>query len=148
MKRKRFSFKGWYKGWFFRSLKELSYAVQLDKDKTPWRGAETADLTVEYVDIYGKTRKHYADFFVENKFIIEIKPTRHMRGKTVQLKADAMRAFCDKNKYIYMMISPRKIKTEDLQKLIDDKQVTFTDECNAKVKPYLKRRYSRRSVDK
>lgn len=137
---KRFSFKGWYKGWFFRSLKELSHVMHMETIGQSWETAEVPELSVEYTNVYGKTCKHYADFFVDKQFIIEIKPKAHQRSKTVKLKADAMRAFCDKKGYIYMMISPRKIDKKKLEELIEKNLVTFTDDCKHKIHGYLKRR--------
>lgn len=137
---RRFSFKGYYKGWFFRSLKELSYALLCEKNGLTWRGAETAEFTVEYIDLYGKKRKHYPDFFVDEHIVVEVKPRRHQKGKLVQLKAEAMKAFCASKGYTYMMVSPRKVNKEELEQLIKNNKITFTDECDSKIGTYLKRR--------
>lgn len=140
----RFSFSGWYKNWFFRSLKELSFALLTEKNGSTWRTAETAEFTVEYVDPYGKTKKHYPDFFVDNKFVVEVKPRAHQKGKIVVAKAESMKKFCLAHGYIYQMISPRKIDKKELQTLIDAKQVIFTDDCKDKIDGYLKSSWKRR----
>ncbi|HUS51721.1 MAG TPA: NUMOD3 domain-containing DNA-binding protein, partial [Candidatus Paceibacterota bacterium] len=41
---------GWYKGWFFRSLRELSYMIkEIETKNKKWRTAETKDLKIKYV---------------------------------------------------------------------------------------------------
>jgi len=140
MARRRFSFKGWYKGWFFRSLKELSYALLCEKNKVEWESAETSEFAVPYTDIYGKKRRYYPDFFIDNHIIVEVKPTKHQKGKLVQLKAQAMKEFCDAKGYTYMMVSPRKVSKVELEELIKKKSITFTDECKNKITDYLAKR--------
>jgi hypothetical protein len=130
-------------GWFFRSLKELSYALHLNKCGIPWKSAEVAELTVEYVDLYGKTRKHYADFFVDGHIIVEVKPRRHQKGKLVQLKAEAMKAFCAKKGYVYNMVAPRRVNKAELKELYEKGLVTFTDECKGLIDGYLQGRFRR-----
>lgn len=137
---RRFSFKGWYCGWFFRSLKELSYALLCEKNNLSWKGAETDEFSVWYTDLYGKKRKHYPDFFVDNHIVVEVKPTKHQKGKLVQLKAKAMREFCEAKGYSYMMVSPRKVAKAELEELIKKEMITFTDECKSQINSYLKRR--------
>ncbi len=137
---KRFSFKGWYRGWFFRSLKELNFAITCELNGTKWRGAETDEFSVFYTDLYGKRRKHYPDFFIDDHIVVEVKPTRHQKGKLVQLKAAAMKEFCEKKGYIYQMISPRKIPKAKLEELIENNMITFTEDCESKIKSYLKKR--------
>ncbi len=144
----RFSFKGWYRGWFFRSLKELSYALHLDKSNIPWKTAEVPELTVKYIDIYGKEKKHYADFFVDGHIIVEVKPRKHQKGKTVQLKAAAMKEFCEKKGYTYNMVSPRRIVKKELEELIKDGKVTLTDDCKGKVEGYIKGTFRRKRKPK
>jgi hypothetical protein len=137
---KRFSFKGYYKGWFFRSLREVSYVLLCEKNGLTWKGAETDEFTVTYTDLYGRTRKHYPDFFVDGHIVVEVKPTRHQKGKLVQLKATAMKEFCKTKGYTYMMVSPRRIQKAELEELIKNNEITFTDECSNKISQYLKRR--------
>ena len=137
---RRFSFKGWYRDWFFRSLKELSYALTCEKNNLTWVGAETEDFAVYYLDLYGKRHKHYPDFFVDNHIVVEVKPTKHQKGKLVQLKAKAMKEFCDSKGYTYMMVSPRKVAKSDLEDLIKKKLIKFTDDCKDQIQNYLERR--------
>lgn len=139
-KPRRFSFKGWYKGWFFRSLKELSYVLLCEKNGLKWRTAETDEFAVYYTDLYGRKKKHWADLFVDEHIIVEVKPSKHQKGKLVQLKAQAMKKFCDEKGYTYMMVSPRKVAKAELETLIKKGMITFTEESEEKITQYLKRR--------
>lgn len=137
---RRFSFKGYYKNWFFRSLKELSFALLCEKNGAKWRGAETEEFAVFYKDIYGKIHKHYPDFFVDDHIVVEVKPTKHQRGKLVQLKAEAMKKFCESKGYTYQMVSPRKVNIEELESLIQSGEVQILEEQETNIKQYINRR--------
>ena len=137
---RRFSFKGWIGDWFFRSLKEVSFYISCKENGLTCRTAETEEFAVWYTDIYGRRRKHYPDFFVNEHIVVEVKPRSHQKGKTVQLKAKAMKEFCDSKGYLYQMVSPRKVSKEALEKLIKNKEIIFTDDCKDKIEQYLKRR--------
>ncbi len=136
----RFSFQGWYKGWFFRSFKELSFVLLTEKNGSVWRTAEVNELAVYYTDPWGRTKKHYADILVDESTMFEIKPKKHQRGKIVKLKAEAMKKFCETKGYTYQMVSPRKISKEELETLLEEKKIVLTDSCKDKVKTYLTRR--------
>jgi hypothetical protein len=133
----RFSFKGYYKNWFFRSLKELSYVLHLESVGSKWSSAEIPSLTVTYTDVYGKTKKHYADLLVDNRIIVEVKPRRYQNSKTVKLKSEAMKDFCAKNGYVYSMVSPRKINKQVLKSLYVSGAVTIQDCYKKKFEKYL-----------
>lgn len=143
-KPRRFSFSGWYvdglKKFFFRSLKELSFVRLCEKNGQTWKSAETDEYAVWYTDLYGKRRKHYADFVVDTTTIVEVKPAKHQKGKLVQLKAEAMKEFCKTKGYTYQMISPRRISKSELEELIEKKLITFTDTCQPEIEKYLSRR--------
>lgn len=81
--------KGWYRGWFFRSLRELSYAIILDEQGILWRTADTEDLRMKYTDPLGRQRTYVADFLVAEKTLVEIKPTRLLDTPLVRAKRDA-----------------------------------------------------------
>lgn len=81
--------KGWYKGVFFRSLRELSYMLHLDENQIIWESAERKRFVVEYVNYDGGDRTYRPDFFVDNKKLIEIKPVKLHNTPRVMLKATA-----------------------------------------------------------
>ncbi|MCD6436496.1 MAG: hypothetical protein J7L15_08995, partial [Clostridiales bacterium] len=88
---------GWYKGWFFRSLKELSYVIkEIESKNKKWRTAETKDLIIKYIDYKNDERTYRADFLVEEKYLIEVKPSNFESALTTRLNPHAALKFCQK----------------------------------------------------
>ena len=114
---------GWYKGWFFRSLKELSYVLFLDEKKVPWKSAET--ISIPYIDWKGNQRTYCPDFIVGNK-IIEVKPIKLKSSPTVKAKAEAATKYCDEKGYIYEIVDCDVISTEYIAELYRNGTIKFT----------------------
>lgn len=91
---------GWYKHIYFRSLKELIYMLYLDESGIEYKSAE--DISVEYN--YNKSRTYRADFLVDNKYLIEIKPKSLQNTNEVLLKKDAAEKYCKENNLIYKIL--------------------------------------------
>ena len=119
---------GWYKGWFFRSLRELSYMVkEIEEKNKQWRTAETKDLRMKYIDYKGDERTYIADFLVEEKDLIEVKPEKLRSSLIVRLKAEAARKFCKEKGLTYKIESIKILTKEKIRKLHDNKMIKFTD---------------------
>ncbi len=119
---------GWYKRWFFRSLKELSYMIkEIEEKNKKWRTAETKDLRVKYIDYKGDKRTYIADFLVEEKELIEVKPKKLKKSLTVRLKAKAARKFCKEKGLIYKIKDIKTLSKEKIKKLHDNNDIKFTD---------------------
>lgn len=70
-----YGYSGRYKGYFFRSLLELTYIKYLIDNEISFRSAETKHFSVKYTNKDGNVRNYYPDFYLEEtKEIIEIKP--------------------------------------------------------------------------
>ena len=96
---------GWYKGWFFRSLKELTYMLKvIEPNGYKWRSAETKDLTVYYKDENGNPHSYHADFLLNEKSLIEIKPVDLMNTPTNICKKEFALEFCKNNAYEYITV--------------------------------------------
>lgn len=92
---------GWYKGIFFRSLRELTYLMVC--------GCEgRACVSAEYMSIpyaLGDTpRTYHPDFLVDGAKLVEIKPLRGMRSESVVAKRDAAIRFCEAHGLTYHMV--------------------------------------------
>ena len=118
---------GWYKGWFFRSLKELSYMINvIEKNSSKWRTAETKDLRIPYIDYKGDDRTYTADFLVDEKELIEVKPDKLKSSITVRAKAKAARKFCKKQGLIYKIVDAIKLTRKEVKELHDKQLIKFT----------------------
>ena len=118
---------GWYKGWYFRSLRELSYVVLvLEQQDVRWEPAEQSRLTIHYV-LNGVQRTYHADFLVEGKMLVEIKPKRLMGSYVNMAKAEAARSFCKSRGMKYIMADARIMTPLELQPLIEAGLLRFND---------------------
>jgi len=97
-------FKGWYKGIFFRSLKELTYFIkEIELRELKWESGEKKRFIVKY-EFMGRERTYRADFVVENKFMIEVKPQKLQNSPSVLAKASAAIEFCKENNLEYKLV--------------------------------------------
>ena len=115
---------GWYNGVFFRSLRELSYIVGLDKQHVAWKAAES--IKIKYTNWDGKEKIYRPDFLVEGK-IVEIKPTRLQSSKVVQLKEQAAKVYCAERGLLYEIIDPLILSGDEIKFLRQSGIVKFTD---------------------
>lgn len=96
--------KGWYKGWFFRSLRELSYMIDvIEKNNYEWTPGEKF-CRLEYIDYSGKQRTYRPDFLINNKTIIEIKPKRLWKTSNVISKVKAGIKFAKEKGLKYKLV--------------------------------------------
>ena len=122
---------GWYKGFYFRSLKELSYIYSLDDQNIKWSSAE--HLKIKYLDNLGREKNYLPDFIVGNK-IIEIKPFKLRSSRIVRAKEEAALKYCLENNLQYEIIDPPQIDNELLKNLILNNVVKLTDRYYKKFK--------------
>lgn len=130
---------GWYKGWFFRSLKELSFMINyIERFNFNWIPGEKKQFKITYFDWTGKKRNYFPDFVLNNKYIIECKPKKLHNSTSVKLKTDAALEFCKLHNYIYKLISPEIISMKLLIKLYESNIVKFLPKYEIKFQSYIK----------
>lgn len=118
LKNSKRGYSGRYKGSYFRSLGELSYIVNvLEKQKLIWESAEAVDLAIRY-EYEGRVRYYLADFLVEEKRLVEIKPKRLQNDPEVLAKAEAAKHFCSKMGLIYEIISMPCMPDDEINYLV------------------------------
>ena len=125
---------GWFNGFFFRSLIELSYLVYLTRFKINYKNGET--IRIEYSDYLGNKKNYFPDLIIENKYILEIKPKNLINYKTVEFKTQAGKKWAQENGFTYKIISPIKISFEKIKKLHDNNEIIFTKRYEEKFKCY------------
>lgn len=118
---------GWYKGWFFRSLHELSYMIKvIEANNFKWISAECSALKVGYVDQSGQPHNYFADFFLNENTLVEVKPIRLRSLKLVELKRKAAEQFCKEKGYKYLIDSCEILSEQELQNLYKKGLLKFT----------------------
>ena len=130
---------GWYKGWFFRSIRELSYMVNIiEANNLKWRSAETKDLAIRYVSYDGNERTYRADFLIDEKELVEVKPKKLFDTPKNVLKKEAAIKFCKSNNYTYSIVDVEPLDIDDMISLYDTKQIKFTKKYEEKYKQFIK----------
>ena len=106
---------GWYEGWYFRSLRELSFMVNyIERFKFKWASLENKSKAISYINYKGDKRNYFADFLINDKYIIEIKPKKLWLSIDIQSKKKAAEAFCKKHNLIYKLIDPPVLSFEKI----------------------------------
>lgn len=126
--------KGWYKGHFFRSLRELGYIVyELELKLIDWKSAE--NIRIPYIHYNGNNRTYSPDFFIGNK-LIEIKPEKLINTPLVKLKTEAAIKYCKENNLEFEILDYKIIDIKDLELLINNNKVILTDSTKIKLEEW------------
>lgn len=127
---------GWYKDWYFRSILELSYMINIiERFNITWERAENSKYKVNY-SINGSERTYVADFILSEKYMIEIKPKKLHNSVLVMTKQTAAIEFCKLHNLTYKITYCSKLSDEEICKLIDSNQV--------KLIPRYQKKYEKR----
>lgn len=122
-----YGWKGWYAGWFFRSLRELSYVVLvIEKQGLKWQSAERQQLRIPYTNWQGRERTYVADFLVEENQLIEIKPYKLQSSKDVVSKTKSAKKFCKKRGWTYKVVDPPVLSHVEIRNLRSKGLLVFT----------------------
>ena len=131
---------GWYKDWYFRSLGELSYMINvIERFDFKWESAERKVLKIEYINWDGEDRTYYADFLIEGKYIVECKPKKLWNSVNVRLKAEAAKLFCEQSGFKYKLIDPVKLTDEKIYNLYKKGEIKFLEKYERKFKERYKK---------
>lgn len=126
---------GWYKGFYFRSLRELMFLYYADRFKLRFRSLEKKSDAIEYTDFTGKKRNYFGDYLVNDKYFIEIKPTRLQTSQQNLAKKEAALQICAKNKWIYKQIDP-PINTQIIKRLWESKKIKMLPRYQTKMENF------------
>lgn len=125
--------KGWYKGWFFRSLKELSYMINvIEKENLKWEKGEK--LSIKYIDYKGTKRTYRPDFIINDKTLIEIKPIKMHNSPSVISKMNAALEYCKNNNLEYKLIDPIILTSPEILQLYKSHLIKFLSKYDEKFK--------------
>lgn len=126
---------GWYKNWYFRSLKELSYFIKIiERFKLQYENGELNKFKINYKDYKGVNRTYHPDFIIANKYVIEIKPKRLWNSDLIKRKKQAAEKWCKNNGYIYKLRDTKIIDLQKIEKLNTTGLLKFIDRYEKKFK--------------
>jgi len=127
---------GWYKGWFFRSLKELSYMIYvIERFNLKWETGENAKYKIYYIDYKNNKRTYHPDFLINEKYLVEIKPKNLWNSNSVKRKKEAAETWCKEHNFIYKLTEcVKQISFKEIEKLIKEENLIFTKRYQEKYK--------------
>lgn len=129
---------GWYNSIFFRSLHELSFLVNwVERFNLKIKSAETLELAINY-NFEGSDRKYFADWLVNEKYLVEIKPKKLIGTKLNLIKFDYANKFCKNNNLTFKIIDPGIIHIDQFSKLYDNGVLVLTERTKNKFEKLLR----------
>jgi hypothetical protein len=124
---------GWYNGWFFRSLLELSYMINIiERYQLNWLTGEIKKYKINYIDYKGVERNYFPDFIINGKYMVELKPKSLFKSDIVIRKKNAAKLFCEKNDMTYKLTCVPLLSNEKISELIETKKITLTQKYERK----------------
>jgi hypothetical protein len=130
---------GWYKNWYFRSILELSYMINvIERFNLKWESAEKRKYEI-YYEIDGNKKTYRADFIINDFYMVEVKPRNLLKSPLVKEKMNSGVEFCKKNNLKYKITVPPKLKDEEVLKLYKENKIKFSKRYEEKFrKRYFK----------
>ena len=125
---------GWYKKWYFRSLRELSYMINfIEANQLNWKVPDK-NFKIPYIDYNGKTRTYFPDFIINDIKVVEIKPTKLQNTPKVLAKRAAAEIYCKNISMVYEIIDPPIISDEQIKQLFISGIIKFLPRYEEKFK--------------
>lgn len=123
---------GWYKGWYFRSLLELSYMINvIEKYDIKWKNGESSEYRMTY-EYQGKTSNYVPDFILEDKYMIECKPKNLWGSDKVDAKRLTAEIFCRERGLIYKIREVPRVTDDEVYELYINGIITWTERYEEK----------------
>lgn len=134
---------GWYKDWYFRSLRELSYMVNvIEKEGHEWRSLDnTSDFRIKYLDANGHERSYCPDFLIDNKIVVEIKPKKLQELDLVVRKQNAAIMYCKTRNLVHIITDVEILDFSIIEKMVNDGVVRLTDKSLKKFNQYQRKHH-------
>lgn len=124
---------GWYNNWYFRSLLELSFMINvIERFNFKWESGENKKYSINYIDYKGLEKTYFPDFILNDKYLVEIKPKKLWESNVIKNKKNAAIIFCEKNNLKYKLINPRKLTFNEIKILVEQTKVVFLDRYKKK----------------
>ena len=126
---------GWYKGWYFRSLRELTYMIKIiERFNLKWVSGESKKYKINYQDSKGNDRNYFPDFIINNKYVVECKPKKLWGSDNVIRKTKAALNYCELNGLIYKKIDIGILTDNEIKNLYIKGEIKFLPKYEEKFK--------------
>lgn len=136
---------GYYEGYYFRSLLELSYLKYLLDNKVKFESGEKKKYLIEY-KLNGINRTYHPDFYlIDTNEIIELKPKKIINSFLNTLKFKAAKNTLGNKFKILTQDDIKVLDISEIQKLIKIKKIQFDKSKMKKIKRYIYEHSGRRN---
>lgn len=126
---------GWYKGWYFRSLRELTYMIKIiERFNLKWENGESNKWKVKYIDYKGDECNYFPDFIINQKYMVESKPKKLWNSDVVIRKKESAIKFCVENNLTYKLVDVGILTNDEIKKLHDNNLLIFLPRYEEKYK--------------
>lgn len=123
---------GWFNGFFFRSLLELSYLKECSDKGIELKSAESKKFAVQY-EVLGVQRNYFPDYYIQKtNEVVEIKPSKLLLSNSIKFKA-ARNKYGDK----FIVVTENdvdRLSNEEIKSMRDSCMIKFTDRYETKFK--------------
>lgn len=128
---------GWYNGWFFRSLRELSYMINvIERFDMKWQSMEKKKFAIPYIDWEGTNRNYFPDFLIEDKYVVEVKPKKLWNTPLILAKRKSAEIWCKDKGYKYKIVEPTLLTFDEIKKLHEINNIKFLKKYEDKFANY------------
>lgn len=118
---------GWWNGHYFRSILELTYLVKIiNRFNLTWVSAEKSQFKIKYIDNFGISKNHFADFIINEKYMIECKPKSLQNLEINIIKRNAAEQYCLENNLKYKTFSTSFITKKEFIDLVSNNKIILT----------------------
>jgi len=94
---------------FYQFVLELKALELFEKDENIWSIERCNGKNIEWTDENGNSHKYKPDFFINKKFIIEVKRIRQLNEKNNFKKFEAAKAFCKENNLEFLVLTEKDL---------------------------------------
>jgi hypothetical protein len=140
---------GWYKEYFFRSVGELSFIINvIERFGFNAISAESQKYKVRYF-IDGFERNYFPDFVLNDKYVVECKPKKLQEIPHNKIKFDAAKLKFKEDGLIFKVVDIPIIDFNLLLDLHDKDLIKFSKKTNEKFMVYVEKKKDIKSfIDK
>jgi len=138
---------GWYKGWYFRSLIELSYVINvIEKYNLNWKTGESKEYKITF-EHKGKTKNYFPDFIINDKYMVECKPRKLWFTEIVSKKKIEAEKFCERRGLIYKLRDVKKLTDDEIFNLYESGEIVWIERYKEKFLDRIKKQKSNKIVE-
>ncbi len=124
----------WYKGFHFRSIRELQFFIDCENNKLKCENAQSK-FCIPYKNAIGENRTYRPDFLVNDELIVEIKPKVLWDTPTIKLKTKAAKQFCKRLGLKYTLLDIQPISSTLKEKYLNN-EIKFVDKYKKRFEKY------------